>query len=133
MARKPLKGHISLNEAYDINEDIDQIFDNVDLFVEKGFELVTGGTDNHLFLIDLSNTHPSVTGHQVQEACDEKGITLNKNCVPNENRSPKEASGLRIGLAAMTTKGATKQEIRKWVHEISNIIDACERENFKVI
>ena len=123
--------------SFEYAQYIKQVVENTkfmaDLFVEKGFELVTGGTDNHLFLIDLSNTHPSVTGHQVQEACDEKGITLNKNCIPNEKRSPKEASGLRIGLAAMTTKGATKQEIRKWVHEISNIIDACERENFKII
>ena len=98
-----------------------------DIFASHGFELVTNGTDNHLFLIDLSNTHPHVTGHAVQEACDGIGITLNKNCVPNEKRSPKEASGLRIGLAAMTTKGADKEDIEEWAYQIMAVIDNLEK------
>ena len=110
---------------------IKQVVENTkymaDIFASHGFELVTNGTDNHLFLIDLSNTHPHVTGNAVQEACDGIGITLNKNCVPNEKRSPKEASGLRIGLAAMTTKGADKEDIEEWAYQIMAIIDNLEK------
>ena len=98
-----------------------------DIFVSQGFELVTNGTDNHLFLIDLSNTHPHITGNAVQEACDKIGITLNKNCIPNEKRSPKEASGLRIGLAAMTTKGANKEDIKEWAYQIMDVVDSLEK------
>lgn len=76
-----------------------------DEFIRLGYEIVTGGTDNHLFLIDLTHTHPTLTGKAVQDELDRHGITTNKNCVPAETRSPKEASGIRIGLAAMTTKG----------------------------
>lgn len=97
-----------------------------DLFLQHGYDLVTGGTDNHLFLIDLSKTHPHITGREVQEALDEIGITLNKNCIPGEKRSPKETSGLRIGLAAMTTKGATKSDISGWAGQIMETIDGLE-------
>lgn len=68
-----------------------------------GYKIVTDGTDNHLFLIDLGDTN--LTGLKAQELCDEHNITLNKNCVPNEKRSPMITSGVRIGTAAMTTKG----------------------------
>ena len=94
-----------------------------DYFVNKGFHVVTGGTDNHLFLIDLSQTHPDVTGLMVQEACDLAGITLNKNCVPNEKRSPKEASGIRIGTAAMTTKGFAEEDFLEAADTIIRIIN----------
>lgn len=116
---------------------IQQVVENThfmaDLFIQHGYNLVTGGTDNHLFLIDLSKTHPHITGREVQEALDKVGITLNKNCVPGEKRSPKETSGLRIGLAAMTTKGATKSDISSWAVQIMSVIDwleehACQSE-----
>lgn len=74
-------------------------------FKKMGYEIVSGGTDNHLFMIDLTNTHPNVTGKMVQDALEEKGIAVNKNCVPGDKRSPTETSGIRIGCAAMTTKG----------------------------
>jgi glycine hydroxymethyltransferase len=80
---------------------------------------VTGGTDNHLFLIDLSRTHPDVSGREVQEYLDKIQITLNKNCVPGEKRSPKEASGIRIGTAAMTTKGYTAEDF------VQTALDIC--------
>lgn len=82
-----------------------------DRFIELGYDVITGGTDNHLFLIDFSKTHPSITGLDVQNWLNGEDhdvdlpIALNKNCVPNETRSPKETSGVRIGLAAMTTQG----------------------------
>ena len=94
-----------------------------DYFVSKGFHVVTGGTDNHLLLVDLSQTHPDVTGLMVQEACDLAGITLNKNCVPNEKRSPKEASGIRIGTAAMTTRGFSEEDFLEAADRIIHIIN----------
>lgn len=74
-----------------------------DEFIQLGYKVVTGGTDNHLFLLDLTET--GLTGKEVQDELDLHGITLNKNCIPNETRSPMQTSGVRIGTAAMTTKG----------------------------
>lgn len=96
-------------------------------FIRLGYEVVTGGTDNHLFLVDLSNTHPTLTGKHVQELLDAHGITLNKNCVPGEKRSPMQASGVRIGTAAETTKGKTKEDFI----EIARRIDAIIREDLE--
>jgi glycine hydroxymethyltransferase len=94
-----------------------------DVFKTRGFKVVTDGTDNHLFLVDLSETHPNVSGRDVQERLDEVGITLNKNCVPGEKRSPKEASGIRIGTAAMTTKGFTADNFIIIANRICDEID----------
>lgn len=76
-------------------------------FMRLGYSLTTGGTDNHLMLIDFSRTEgmQGITGKAVQDLLDSYSITLNKNCVPDEKRKPTEASGVRIGTAAMTTKG----------------------------
>lgn len=95
-----------------------------DEFIRLGYDIVTGGTDNHLFLIDLSKTHPHLSGRSVQKTLEQNGITLNKNCVPNERRSPKEASGIRIGLAAMTTKGWNTEDCRACARRIHEIISA---------
>ena len=89
-------------------------------FVKMGYKVVTGGTDNHLFLVDL--TDKGVSGKEVQEACDKEGITLNKNCVPNETRSPMQTSGVRIGTAAMTTKGYNEEDFVEIAHKIDEII-----------
>lgn len=97
-----------------------------DEFIKLGYKVVTGGTDNHLFLVDL--TDKGVSGRQVQEACDKEGITLNKNCVPNETRSPMQTSGVRIGTAAMTTKGFTKEQFVETAHKIDKIIKAIPRD-----
>lgn len=88
-------------------------------FKELGYRVVSGGTDNHMFLLDLTNT--GLSGKEVQEALDELGITVNKNCIPNEKRSPKETSGIRIGTPAMTTKG---YDYHKFI-EIADKIDKC--------
>jgi len=93
-----------------------------DEFERLGYSLVTGGTDNHLLLLDFSKTHPTISGRMVQEACDEAGITLNKNMVPNDLRSPKETSGVRIGAAAMTTHGLSENNCRNIVQLIDTII-----------
>lgn len=93
-----------------------------DEFISMGYHVVTGGTDNHLFLIDLSKTHPLLTGKMVQEELDKHGITLNKNCVPGEKRKPSEASGVRIGTAAMTTKGYIEEDFIAVARTIDRII-----------
>lgn len=95
-----------------------------DEFLKMGYDVVTGGTDNHLFLIDLSKKFPSISGRMVQDELDKHGITLNKNCIPNEQRSPREASGVRVGLAAMTTKGWKEEDCRKCARRIDEIIRA---------
>ena len=91
-------------------------------FIELGYDITTGGTDNHLFLLDFSKTHPNLTGKMVQDELDKHHITLNKNCVPNEKRSPVQSSGVRIGTAAMTTKGYKEQYFIDKAVEIDNII-----------
>lgn len=92
-------------------------------FKQLGFDVVTGGTDNHLFMLDFSKTHPDISGYDVQKACDAEGITLNKNMVPNDKRTPKETSGVRIGTAAMTTKGWTASDFIDCAHKIADIIN----------
>lgn len=91
-----------------------------DEFISMGYKVVTGGTDNHLFLLDLTDT--GLTGKAVQDELDRHGITLNKNCAPNETRSPQQTSGVRIGTAAMTTKGYTEQDFIAVARQIDRII-----------
>lgn len=93
-----------------------------DEFIKMGYNVITGGTANHLFLIDLSKTHPNLSGKMVQDELDKHNITLNKNCVPNEKRSPMQASGLRIGTAAQTTKGWHEEDFINCAHQIDEIV-----------
>lgn len=97
-----------------------------DAFISMGYKVVTGGTDNHLFLLDLTET--GLTGKAVQDELDRHGITLNKNCVPNETRSPQQTSGVRIGTAAMTTKGYTAEDFVSVAHTIDAIIKSMQEE-----
>ena len=78
--------------------------------VKRGFELVSGGTDNHLMLVDLTNM--DVTGKEAEEALVRAGITVNKNTIPFDTRSPFVTSGIRIGVPAVTTKGMKEEEMR---------------------
>ena len=93
-------------------------------FRKMGYDIVTGGTDNHLFLLDLTKT--GLTGKAVQDELDRHGITLNKNCVPNETRSPQQTSGVRIGTAAMTTKGYTEADFLAAAHRIDEVLRAMQ-------
>ncbi len=93
-------------------------------FMKMGYDVVTGGTDNHLFLLDLTKT--GLTGKAVQDELDRHGITLNKNCVPNETRSPQQTSGVRIGTAAMTTKGYTEADFIAVAHRIDEVLRAMQ-------
>lgn len=89
-------------------------------FTAMGYHVVTGGTDNHLFLLDLTDT--GLTGGEVQERLDGCGITLNKNCVPGDKRPPSQTSGVRIGTAAMTTKGYTAEDFRCVARRIDEVL-----------
>ena len=88
-------------------------------FVDNGIKLVSGGTDNHLMLLDL--TDYDITGKELQHRLDEVHITANKNAIPNDPKSPFITSGLRIGTPAVTTRGFKEAEmlkIAKWVKDI---------------
>ena len=89
----------------------------------EGFRLVSGGTDNHLMLVDLRPFDPDLTGKQARLVLDRAGITLNENTVPNDPRPPFQASGVRIGTAAETTAGMTEQEMP----EIASLIGRALR------
>lgn len=78
--------------------------------VKEGFRLVSGGTDNHLMLVDLTNK--DITGKDAEQALDQAGITVNKNTVPFETRSPFVTSGIRLGTAALTTRGLQQEDMR---------------------
>ena len=82
--------------------------------LEEGFDLVTGGTDNHLMLADLRPMN--ITGKQLQERCDANHITLNKNAIPGDPQKPSVTSGVRIGTAAVTTRGLGENEMKKIAH-----------------
>lgn len=99
-----------------------------DEFIRLGYKVVTGGTDNHLILLDLSDE--PFSGRVLQEECDKIGITLNKNCVPCEKRSPRETSGVRIGTAPMTTRGYLEGDFVRVVHRIDELIKKL-REEYK--
>jgi glycine hydroxymethyltransferase len=86
------------------------------VLMDEGFKLVSGGTDNHLILVDLTNKN--ITGKAAEEALGEVGIVVNKNTVPGETRSPMVASGIRIGTPAITTRGIKEKEME----EIGEII-----------
>lgn len=85
--------------------------------LEEGFDLVTGGTDNHLMLADLRPMQ--ITGKELQARCDANHITLNKNAIPNDPEKPTVTSGVRIGTAAVTTRGLGEEEMKKIAHCIA--------------
>ena len=95
-------------------------------FIKMGYNVVTGGTDNHVFLLDLSDHEFS--GRDLQNALDEVGITLNKNCVPNEKRSPMQTSGVRVGTAPMTTRGFKEEDFIKVAHRIDEVVKQLDAE-----
>jgi len=87
-----------------------------------GFQVVSGGTDNHLLLIDLRASHPEMTGKEAQLALESVHLTLNRNTVPGETRSPFQTSGLRIGTPAVTSRGMRESEMEKIAHIIQQTL-----------
>ncbi|WP_045216851.1 serine hydroxymethyltransferase [Desulfonatronovibrio magnus] len=96
------------------------------LLTDAGFNLVSGGTDNHLILVDLINKN--VTGKDAEIALDKAGITVNKNTVPFETRSPFVTSGIRLGTPALTTRGMKPEHMEKIVVWIIDVLENYENE-----
>ncbi|MCK9230643.1 MAG: serine hydroxymethyltransferase [Syntrophales bacterium] len=97
-----------------------------DELMARGIRLVSGGTDNHLMLVDL--TDKGITGRDLEEALDRAGITTNKNGIPFDTKSPQVTSGIRLGTAAVTTRGMKEDEMRAIARMITLIIDDVHNE-----
>ena len=95
-------------------------------FVKRGYNIISGGTDNHMMLIDLRNK--GITGKQAEESLGQAEITLNKNMVPFDDQSPFVTSGIRIGTAAITTRGLVESDMEQIVDLIDRVIMAPEDE-----
>ena len=96
-------------------------------FVEKNYQLISNGTDNHLMLIDLRNK--GITGKKAQETLDKAHITLNKNSVPFDDKSPFVTSGIRIGVPAVTTRGMQEQHMQFIANAIDNVLMNADDEH----
>jgi len=92
------------------------------VLTERGLSIVSGGTDNHLMLVDLGQR--TMTGKDADAALGHANITVNKNAVPNDPRPPMITSGLRVGTPAITTRGFREAEVRQVAHWIADVIDA---------
>jgi glycine hydroxymethyltransferase len=92
--------------------------------MERGYHIVSGGTDNHLMLVDLRSKSAELTGKVAEKALDLAGITVNKNTVPKETQSPFVTSGIRIGSPAVTTRGFKEQEMRTVAGLIDRVLSA---------
>ena len=95
---------------------------------KRGHGIVSGGTDNHLLLIDLRKNNPDLTGKAAQAALDKANITTNKNTIPGETRSPFQASGIRLGTAAVTSRGMAEPEMVKIAEAIDLVLSNPESE-----
>lgn len=104
----------------------EQVVKNARAFSEamtaRGYKVVSGGTDNHLFLVDLRANLPELTAKKAQETLDLAHITLNKNTVPFETRSPFQASGIRIGTPAITTRGMVETDMAAIADAIDGVL-----------
>jgi len=97
-------------------------------FMDKGFKVISGGTDNHLMLIDLRTKYPDITGKMVENILVKADITINKNMVPFDSRTPFTTSGIRVGTPAITTRGLKEQHIPVIVDLIDEVIANHENE-----
>lgn len=98
---------------------------------EHGLSLVSGGTDTHLVLVDLRDSHPDTTGKDVERALEDVGIVLNANTVPGETRSPFVASGIRAGTPALTTRGFEETAIERVADCIARVVDSPDDPDVK--
>ena len=98
--------------------------------ISEGFQLVSGGTDNHLILLDLTST--DVTGKDAEHMLDEVGITVNKNAIPFDQRSPFITSGIRLGTPAATTRGFKEDDMREIAKLIKLTISDFEKNQDEV-
>ena len=116
----------------DFKEYQSQVIKNADALAgalsQFGFHLVSGGTDNHLMLLDLRPSHPEMTGKVAQLALEGANVTLNRNTVPGETRSPFQTSGLRIGTPAVTSRGMSEGNMQEIAVIINQILENPEDE-----
>ena len=98
-------------------------------FIDKGYHVISGGTDNHLMLIDLRTKFPEITGKLVENTLVRADITVNKNMVPFDSRSPFQTSGLRVGTPAITTRGLKEKHMVQIVSLIDDVISDIENES----
>jgi glycine hydroxymethyltransferase len=94
--------------------------------MHSGYEIVSGGTDNHLFVINFSKTHPNLSGKTIEKALELEGILVNRNMVPGDPKSALLTSGIRIGTPAMTTRGWSAQDFISCAEKIKSIIQSLE-------
>jgi len=110
-----------------------QVVDNAevlaDTFADHGFEVVSGGTDTHLVLVDLRESHPDLPGGDAEDALAEAGIVLNANTVPGETRSPFNPSGIRAGTPALTTRGFDEEAVAEVGDLIYRVVDNHDDED----
>jgi glycine hydroxymethyltransferase len=109
-----------------------QILENAQALAEslmsRGYRLVSGGTDNHLMLVDLRAVHPDLTGKQAEKTLESAGIIVNKNMIPFDERKPTQTSGLRIGTPALTTRGMKGAEMGTVAELMHRVLSASEDE-----
>jgi glycine hydroxymethyltransferase len=98
-------------------------------FIDKGYKVVSGGTDNHSMLIDLRTKFPDLTGKKAENALVLADITINKNMVPFDSRSPFLTSGLRVGTPAITTRGMKEKDMATIVNLIDEVLQDVDNEN----
>jgi glycine hydroxymethyltransferase len=106
-----------------------QILDNAKALAEslqsRGYRLVSGGTDNHLMLVDLRDVHPDLTGKQAEEWLESANVIVNKNMIPFDERKPTQTSGLRLGTPALTTRGMKTDQMRTVADLIHHVLCAA--------
>lgn len=98
-------------------------------FIDKGYKIISGGTDNHSMLIDLRTKYPDITGKVAENTLVKAHITLNKNMVPFDDRSPFQASGIRVGTPAITTRGLKEDMMPKIVELIDEVMASIDNES----
>lgn len=94
--------------------------------MERGYDLISGGTDNHLMLVDLRNKN--LSGKKAQEVLEKAGITLNKNTIPFDDKSPFITSGIRLGVPAITTRGLKENDMIKVVELVDRVLTNVDNE-----
>ncbi|MGD0340386.1 MAG: serine hydroxymethyltransferase [Bacteroidales bacterium] len=132
--------HVIASKAVSFGEALDPAFKDyqkrvksnasvmADVFMQKGYKVISGGTDNHLMLIDLRGKFPDISGKKVENTLVRAHITVNKNMVPFDSRSPFLTSGLRVGTPAITTRGMKEEHMGVIVDLIDEVISNIEDE-----
>ena len=133
IAGKAVGFHEALQPSF--TDYAEQVVANAEALGERldshGLSLVSGGTDTHLVLVDLRDSHPDTNGKVAEKALEDVGIVCNANTVPGETRSPFEPSGVRFGTPALTTRGFGTEECREVADLIVEVVDDPDDESVK--